>query len=116
MVAPLARASSRRHAAHGRTICTSPVEHEGLDEVLDLAMPIEVGLPAVRARRDGGAGRHGVPDGEHGRGVGEGQILCSARGRALAGSARRRRDMGRGPLAQGSMLSVFFWRFFSLVH
>jgi hypothetical protein len=40
------------------------------------------------------------------------QILYSARRRALAGSARERRDMGHGPLAQGP--SVFSFSFFSL--
>jgi hypothetical protein len=35
----------------------------------------------------------------HSIGTVDWQILCSARRRALAGSARRWRDMGRGPLA-----------------
>jgi hypothetical protein len=39
------------------------------------------------------------------------QILYSARGRALAGSARERRDMGFGPLALGPSVYVFFFFF-----
>jgi hypothetical protein len=38
------------------------------------------------------------------------QFLCSARGRAFVRSARERRDMGRGPLAQ--ILSIFRLFFF----
>jgi hypothetical protein len=44
------------------------------------------------------------------------QILCSARGRALVGSARGRRDMGRGPVAQDLIVLLFLfcfsWQFF----
>jgi hypothetical protein len=50
----------------------------------------------------------------------QGQILYSARGRALAGSARERSDMGCGPLTLGLSVFVLFRYFerysFPLVH
>jgi hypothetical protein len=41
----------------------------------------------------------------------QGKILYSARRRALAGSARERRDMGFRPLALGPSVYVFFFFF-----
>jgi hypothetical protein len=42
---------------------------------------------------------------------GAGQILCSAHGRALVESAHGRRDMGRGPVAQDSIVLLFLFCF-----